>query len=180
MTKRVVLCFSWLAAMSAFGGIVSEVAVPSESMGKNIPASVILPDGYDADSTNRWPVVYILHGAGGSHRKYIDVGMGLDNLADRFQVMIVCADGGNTSWWFDSPIDPSYRYETHVFKELVPWIDAHYRTIPERGKRAIMGASMGGHGACWVGFRHKDLFGAVGLIAGGVDLLPFPRPCLYT
>ena len=37
-----------------------------------------------------------------------------------------------------------------------------------------MGASMGGHGACWVGFRHKEQFGAVGLIAGGVDLWDFP------
>ncbi len=110
--KICVFISACVAAAGAFCGIVSEVAVPSESMGKNIPASVILPDGYDADSTNRWPVVYVLHGAGGSHRKYIDVGMGLDNLADRFQVIIACADGANTSWWFDSPIDPSYRLST--------------------------------------------------------------------
>ena len=99
---------------------------------------------------------------------------GLPDLADSFQVILVCADGGKTSWWFDSPKDPSFRYETHVFRELVPWVDAHYRTIPERGKRAIMGASMGGHGACWIGFRHKDIFGAVGTIVGGLDLWDFP------
>ena len=170
-----VLCLSFLAASFALGGVVSEIAVPSGSMRRDIPASVVLPAGYDADAAKRWPVVYILHGAGGSHRRYLaDFDLGLPRLADRFQVMIVCADGGNTSWWFDSPVDPSYRYETHVAKELVPWIDSHYRTVPERGKRAVMGASMGGHGACWIGFRHKDLFGAVGLIAGGVDLQPFP------
>ncbi len=174
-TRFFAFWLSFLAAPFAFGGIVSEIAVPSGSMGKDIPASVVLPVGYDADAAKRWPVVYILHGAGGSHRRYLaDFDLGLTRLADRFQVLIVCADGGNTSWWFDSPVDPSYRYETHVTKELVPWIDSHYRTIPERGKRAVMGASMGGHGACWIGFRHKDLFGAVGLIAGGVDLQPFP------
>ena len=164
-----------VALSSAFAETVVEVSVPSASMGKDIPASVILPDGYDAKATNLWPVVYVLHGAGGSHRRYIEADLGFTKLADRIGAIFVCADGGKTSWWFDSPIDPSYCYETHVVKELVPWVDAHYRTIPERGKRAIMGASMGGHGACWVGFRHKDVFGAVGLIAGGVDLLPFPN-----
>ena len=60
-------------------------------------------------------------------------------------------------------------------KELVPWIDAHYRTYATRTQRAIMGGSMGGHGACWLGFRHKDLFGAVGSIYGGLDLWEFPK-----
>ncbi len=162
-------------ASLAFGGAIREVVVPSESMSKEIPASVILPDCYAANPTSRCPVIYILHGAGGTHRRYIDAKLGLPSLADRFGVILVCADGGRTSWWFDSPVDPSFKYETHVAKELVPWIDSHYRTIAERGKRAIMGASMGGHGACWIGFRHKELFGAVGVIAGGVDLWDFPK-----
>lgn len=66
MNKINVLFFSCVVAAFAFGGVVSEVAVPSESMGKNVPATVILPKGYDADSTSRWLVVYVLHGAGGS------------------------------------------------------------------------------------------------------------------
>ena len=162
------------AAHFAYGNVIREVSIPSASMGRDIPASVILPDLYEGNTTNRYPVVYVLHGAGGTHRRYVDTNLGLPDLADRFQVILVCADGGKTSWWFDSPIDPSFRYETHVFKELVPWIDSHYRTIPERGNRAIMGASMGGHGACWIGFRHKDIFGAAGTILGGLDLWDFP------
>ena len=166
-----------VAAVShmACGSIMREDAVYSAIMNKDVPASVILPDSYAVPySTNRYPVVYILHGAGGSHRRYIDAKIGLPELADRYQAILVCADGGKTSWWFDSPVDPSVRYETHVSKELVQWIDSRYRTIPERGKRAVMGASMGGHGACWIGFRHKDVFGAVGVIVGGVDLWDFP------
>lgn len=172
------LCFSILicaAAHFTYGNVICEVAVPSGSMGRDIPASVILPDSYEANTTNRYPVVYVLHGAGGSHRRYVDANLGVPDLSDRFQVILVCADGGKTSWWFDSPVDSSFMYETHVSKELVPWIDTHYRTIPERGKRAIMGASMGGHGACWIGFRHKDIFGAVGTIVGGLDLWDFPN-----
>lgn len=175
MSKILLSVFFAATSLCVFAETVIDVSVPSASMNKEIPASVILPDGYDAKATNRWPVVYVLHGAGGSNRRYIEADLGFTCLADRIGAIFVCADGGKTSWWFDSPIDQSYRYETHVAKELVPWIDAHYRTIPERGKRAIMGASMGGHGACWVGFRHKDLFGAVGVIMGGVDLMPFPN-----
>ncbi len=170
-----VFCLACCVASLALGGVVRDVSVFSESMGKDVPVSVVLPDRYAADSTNRWPVVYLLHGAGGSNRRYIDAGLGLPSLSDRFGVIIVCADGGSTSWWFDSPVDPSFKYETHVARELVPWVDSHFRTAADRGKRAIMGPSMGGHGACWIGFRHKDLFGAVGVLCGGVDLWDFPN-----
>ena len=174
--KRLVLFITFCSAGLSFGGIVSEVSIPSESMGKDIPASIIFPDRYDADTTRRWPVVYVLHGAGGTHRRYIEnAKLDMPGLADMCGAIVVCADGGKTSWWFDSPVDSSFRYETHVTKELVPWIDAHCRTFAERGKRTIMGASMGGHGACWIGFRHKNLFGAVGVVMGGVDLWGFPE-----
>ena len=175
LSRVAIVCITAVTGLSLHGGVVGDVSIPSKSMGKDVPASIIVPDAYDNTSTNLWPVVYILHGAGGSHRRYIDTKLGLPVYADKFGVIIVCADGGKTSWWFDSPIDPSFRYETHVAKELVPWVDAHYRTFPERNKRVIMGASMGGHGACWIGFRHKEQFGAVGLIAGGVDIWDFPN-----
>lgn len=153
--------------------VVEEVQVPSPAMNKDVPASVVLPAKYAQDPGAAWPVVYVVHGAGGNHRTYATAE--LTYLADQYGFILVCADGGKTSWWFDSPIDPTYKYETHVTKELVPWIDAHYRTYATRTQRAIMGGSMGGHGACWLGFRHKDLFGAVGSIYGGLDLWEFPK-----
>ena len=146
--------------------VVEEVQVPSPAMNKDVPASVVLPAKYAQDPGAAWPVVYVVHGAGGNHRTYATAE--LTYLADQYGFILVCADGGKTSWWFDSPIDPTYKYETHVTKELVPWIDAHYRTYATRTQRAIMGGSMGGHGACWLGFRHKDLFGAVFFVSVGM------------
>jgi S-formylglutathione hydrolase FrmB len=96
-------------------------------------------------------------------------------MADRYQTIVVVPDGSKTSWWLDSPIDPKFQYETFVIKELIPHVDQTYPTLAQREKRAITGGSMGGHGACYLGFRHKDLFGAVGNIFGGVDLRPFPN-----
>ncbi len=99
----------------------------------------------------------------------------IGDLVDRYGFVAVCPDGMKTSWWIDSPVDPSVRYETFVSKELPAYVDSRYRTRAEKGGRAIMGGSMGGHGACWNGIRHRDVFGAIGNIYGGVDLRPFPK-----
>ena len=149
------------------------LSVHSDKMGRDIPVTVITPDSY-ALGDARYPVVYALHGAGGSHLGYSGEDRPLRALADRHQVVVVCPDGGKTSWWLDSPIDPSYQYETFVARELVAMIDRTHRTLAQREKRAIAGGSMGGHGACHIGIRNKQVFGAVGNIFGGVDLRPFP------
>jgi len=98
----------------------------------------------------------------------------LADYSDKYNFIIVCPDGGRTSWYFDSPVDPAMKYETYISRELVSWIDANYRTIPDPNKRAIAGLSMGGHGAFYLAFRHQDVWGAAGSMAGGVDIRPFP------
>src|SRR5690606_1283607 len=84
-------------------------------------------------------------------------------------------DGGVTSWYFDSPIDPQMQYETYMSKELITRIDQTYRTLSDRSGRAITGLSMGGHGAFYLAFKHQDIWGAAGSMSGGVDLRPFPN-----
>jgi S-formylglutathione hydrolase FrmB len=94
----------------------------------------------------------------------------LKEYADQYQMMIVCPDGGNSSWYFDSPVDSTMKYETYIGKEVPGYIDEHYKTIKDRKARAITGLSMGGHGGLFLGFRHADYFGACGSMSGGVDL----------
>ena len=139
-------------------------------MKKVVPTTVVLPSGYDGSANHRYPVVYMLHGAGNDQRTYAREP--ILSLADSIGAIVVCPYG-SASWWIDSPRMPWMRYETFVAKELVPYVDEHYRTIADRSGRAIAGHSMGGHGACFVGFGHTDLFGAVGYVMGGVDLRPF-------
>ena len=149
---------------------LTNLTVRSEKMGKGIPVSIVLPESYERGRTN-YPCVYMLHGAGGSNAR-------VDNpvvrgLADRYGLILVAPDGGRQGWWLDSPVKPDSQYETFVVGELLPYVDARFRTQNVRAKRGIMGGSMGGHGACYLGFRHKDLFGVVGSIYGGVDLMPW-------
>jgi len=158
-------------AFPVCASVVSNVTVRSVAMQKDVPVALILPDTYAAGS-ERLPVVFVLHGAGGSSAKKSKDAT-LARLADAYGVIAVCPDGGKTSWWLDSPIDPQYQYETFVVREVLPYVDANFRTLADRKHRAIMGGSMGGHGACYLGMRHKDLFGAIGNIYGGVDLVPW-------
>jgi S-formylglutathione hydrolase FrmB len=145
----------------------------SPSMKKSIKAVVILPDDYKQGKS--YPVTYILHGAGGNYGDWIRNVPDLKSYSDQFKMIIVCADGNVTSWYFDSPVDPSWRYETYVAKELIGFIDQKYKTIRDRKGRAITGLSMGGHGAFYLAFKHQDVFCAAGSMSGGVDLCPFPE-----
>ncbi|HEX2532399.1 MAG TPA: alpha/beta hydrolase-fold protein, partial [Chitinophagaceae bacterium] len=135
-------------------------------MKKAIKAVVIRPDNYA--QVKELPVVYLLHGYSGSYADWITKAGGFEKAADRYGMLIVCPDGGYGSWYWDSPVDPAFRYETYVSDELVKWVDGRYKTIRNRSGRAITGLSMGGHGALYLAIRHQDVFGAAGSMSGGV------------
>lgn len=163
-----------ICALACRAGYLTEIQVHSAAMNKDIPVAVVLPDAYKAGEA-RYPVIVVLHGAGGSYQTHSRPGHPVHKLVDQYGVIAVCPDGAKTSWWLDSPVDPTMKYETFVVKELVPYVDATYRTLAQREKRGITGGSMGGHGACYLALRNKSVFGAVGNIYGGVDLRPFPN-----
>ena len=173
--KRNILLLLCVTAftINAQAAKVDTVETYSDAMKKKIKAIVITPDNYA--SGTQYPVVYLLHGASGNYTDWVKKATGVADNADKYNVMIVCADGGNTSWYWDSPVDPTYKYETYVTKELITYIDKNYKTIKNRNGRAITGLSMGGHGGLYLGIRHQDLFGAAGSMSGGVDIRPFPK-----
>ncbi|MCB0556171.1 MAG: esterase family protein [Phaeodactylibacter sp.] len=160
--------------LPAFAASVDTVSIYSTAMGKDMPAIIIRPDSYDT-ATAPFPAVYLLHGAGGDYTNWLTLVPSIQQQADLYQMLIICPDGGNTSWYFDSPVDPAMRYETFIAKELVGWVDGHYQTAKSSAARAITGLSMGGHGAFYLAFRHPDIWGAAGSMSGGVDLRPFPN-----
>lgn len=157
----------------AQASVVDTILTFSPSMQKNIKSVVISPDSYSSEK--EFPVVYLLHGYSGNHGDWINKVKGLEKEADHYNIIIVCPDGGFGSWYWDSPVDPTSKYETFVSDELVKSIDSKYKTIKTRKGRAITGLSMGGHGALYLAFRHQDVFGAAGSISGGVDIRPFPN-----
>ena len=158
--------------ISASAFVEKDVNVWSESMQKNVPVTVITPDSYNPE--NSYPVVYILHGYSDNPHKWTAGGV-VGQLADQYNVLAVMPDGGFSSWYFDSPVMPEYKYETFISKELIEYIDSSYSTVKDRKGRAITGNSMGGHGAMYNALRHQDVYGSVGCLSGGVDIRPFPN-----
>ena len=152
-------------------GSIQDIKVHSAAMNKDIDVRVILPDDYE--NLADMPTVYLLHGFSGNSTDWEKNGK-VSRWVDQHDVILVLPDGGYDSWYFDAPEDPTYRYETFVSKELIEYIDSHYKSRKSRDFRAITGLSMGGHGAMYLSIRHQDIFGSVGSISGGVDIRPFP------
>lgn len=159
-------------AQQSRAAIVDTIDTYSNVMKKTIKAVVIRPGNYA--SAKELPVVYLLHGYSGSYADWITKAKGFEKAADQYSMMIVCPDGGFGSWYWNSPADPAFQYETYIADELVKLIDSKYKTIKNKKGRAITGLSMGGHGALYLAFKHQDVFGAAGSMSGGVDIRPFP------
>ena len=173
MKKTLIAIAGFFIFQNSSAGTVDTIVIHSNSMNKDIKCVIIMPDSYMRK--NMFPVVYLLHGYSGAYNNWISLAPGLKQLADDYQILIVCPDGEFSSWYIDSPVDSTMKYETYVSKELIAAIDKLYRTIPDKKARAITGLSMGGHGGLFLGLRHPDIFGACGSMSGGVDLRPFPK-----
>ncbi len=170
------LCLNVLFLLFCSAGVlaakVDTVQTYSKGMDKSIKAVIITPDNYHAKDS--LAVVYLLHGYGGDYANWVNNVPEILAIVDQHGFIIVCPDGGHGSWYWDSPNDGAFKYETYVAKELVSWVDENYKTIRNRNGRAITGLSMGGHGALYLAMRHLGIFGAAGSTAGGVDIRPFP------
>lgn len=174
MKHRIILTLFLLGMiLNGFAAKVDTIRVYSNAMRKTIPTVVVTPDNYKVSKA--LPVVYILHGYSDSYSNgWIGKVKNIQQYADQYQIMMVMPDGGFSSWYFDSPVDSSMRYETYICKELIPFVDKSFATIKSHTGRAITGNSMGGHGALYLSILHQDLFGAAGSTSGGVDIRPFP------
>ncbi len=118
-----------LAVCSVFAAKVDTVNVYSAAMKKNIPTVIITPEKY---ANTPLPVVYLLHGYSGNYADWVKKVPAVQELADRFGMIIVCPDGGFGSWYWNSPVDAGFQYETYVAEELVKFVDGNTRPLPVR------------------------------------------------
>ena len=140
------------------------------------PVMVYLPPGYD-DSPARYPTVYVLQGYTGHvsmwlnrtpfRQPFVETADAVFASRRAPGCIVVYVDawtGYGGSQFVDSP--GTGRYHSYLCDEVVPWVDATYRTIPERESRAVSGKSSGGFGAMITPMLRPDLFGALATHAG--------------
>jgi endo-1,4-beta-xylanase len=141
----------------------------SKTIKGDVSYLVYLPPDYDKDKDARYPVLYRLHASGGTPRR--DAGGIVSRLdkairAGRAAPMIVIFPNGlrGATMYCDSR-DGKYPVETVLIQDLIPHVDATYRTVAAREGRGVEGFSMGGFGAAHLGFKYPELFGVVSIQA---------------
>ena len=174
------------AALTAGAQSRTEVyTFPSEVLGAEKSCTVYLPDGYDR-SQESYPVLYLLHGASGSHTHWTQKG-DLRRIADEAiaagmarPMIVVMPDAsgegpkrtGRHMGYFDVP---GWDYERFFFAEFMPAVETRYRLASDPAHRAVAGLSMGGGGTAVYALHHPELFGSACSMSGLLDMFPGRR-----
>ena len=131
----------------------------SKVLGQDVSCLVWLPPGY-ADESKRFPVIYWLHGMGANQRggatmfvPQVESAMKEGRLPP---CIVVLVNGMVKSFYCDS-VDGKVPMESVIIKDLIPHVDATYRTLAKREGRVIEGYSMGGYGAAHLGFKYPEI-----------------------
>jgi enterochelin esterase-like enzyme len=151
-------------------GTLDRIGVPSPALGgRTQEAYVYLPTGYGSSGARRYPVIYLLHGFPGRPLAFIEtVDMGVvDDLftAQRREPAILVMPFGSTGTFTDeewvNAVGAGNGWGTFVSRDLVRYVDSHFRTIPSGSGRAIAGLSEGGYGAIDIALHHPGEFSVV-------------------
>ncbi len=160
------LCVLYLVCspLASAAGRVECAAIPSKLLGRAVKYCALLPPGYDADPSRRFPVVYYLHGLGDNEQSLLNTGGWniVESLQERKRIgefILVTPEAGRG--FYVNSRDGRRPYEDFFIREFVPIIEKRYRARAARASRALMGVSMGGYGALHYAFQYPQMFGVV-------------------
>ena len=144
----------------------------SAALGTVRRAHVYTPPGYMRDSAH-YPVLYLVHGAGDSDDSWTSVGHAqyiLDNLiaAGKAKPMIVVMPFGHTPERQGVNMMANTDFGQDLLKDLIPYVDGHFRTIDKPSSRAMAGLSMGGAHTLQYGLPHSEVFNYIGVFSMGL------------
>lgn len=145
---------------------VETIQFKSELIGQVLPYNALLPVGY-AESNKRYPVLYLLHGLFGRYDDWV-TRTNLAEYAAHYDVIIITPEG-HDSWYTDSAGVATDKYESYFIREIIPDVDARFRTIKDRRARGVGGLSMGGYGALKYGLKHPEQFAFAASLSGALD-----------
>jgi S-formylglutathione hydrolase FrmB len=149
-----------------------EVAPPAGVTVADDHVNVLLPTGYcdPSNSTVRYPVLYLLHGAGDTYKAW-STNTDLVPFSKPYKLIIVMPDGGrdSTAGWYSDWLDGEYQWETFHTRVLPKYIDDNYRVL--RHDQGIAGLSMGGFGAMSYAARHRGMYKVAASFSGALDML---------
>jgi len=187
----VVLCMllTGFVAIAQEGQIVRETVYSPSLEGNllgdspNRAFTIYLPPSYDAGPDMLYPVVYLLHGRtcnndlwnggyGGNILNSMKSWLKSEKVKGMILVMPNSYNRFTGSYYNNSAATGNWA--DFIAEDLVAYIDSHYRTLPQRESRAVIGHSMGGYGGMTLGLDYPDVFGCMGSMSGLLDMTQFP------
>jgi enterochelin esterase-like enzyme len=157
-------------------GLVFDAVLYSPILAREMPYRIYLPPEYLRSDVRRFPVLYMLHGAGGNYTEWSDsfLPQQLDALIQNgsLQPMIVVMPDGGGRTYFANWDNDGPRYSDYLAQDVISEIDVRYRTLPYASSRAVGGLSMGGLAALQVAMRNPYVFGIVGAHSPSIRLEP--------
>jgi S-formylglutathione hydrolase FrmB len=144
------------------------VQFESGLVGAPLPYNVILPADYKRGSSKnrRYPVLYLLHGLGGSAADWVSTRAHLADYAAQYPFIIVVPEGKDG--WYTDGLKPNEKFESYFVGELIPDVDRRFRTLASREGRAVAGLSMGGYGSMKFALKHPELFAFAASMSGAL------------
>src|SRR3954452_4101310 len=168
---------------SKFKGNVERIKVHGKGLEGNLEGdspdrevSIYLPPGYKKNAKKRYPVIYFLHGYTdndaqwyGFVKHWINMPAIVDSVfaSGSAKEMIIVTPNAYTRYqgsMYSNSVSTG-NWEDYIAKELVAYIDAHYRTIPQAESRGLAGHSMGGYGTMRIGQKHPEIFSSIYLLS---------------
>ncbi|HVR87412.1 MAG TPA: alpha/beta hydrolase-fold protein [Planctomycetota bacterium] len=146
----------------------------SKTLGGRRPLRVYTPPGYDQDPAARYPVLYLFHGSGDNEATWTSFGHAhliADNLIaqGKARAMIIVMPDGHAVVGPEARAKNVEMFGKDLLEDVLPFVEANYRTKAERESRAIVGLSMGGGQSLTVGLCHLELFAWVGGFSSAVS-----------
>jgi len=179
MKKGLLTCVLALAASNAVtAGRVLTDSIESRVLGTWVKYNVYVPNGFDKNTAEHYPVLYLLHGFTDDYTAWRDKGQ-MQTVADELietgeakpMVIIMPNAGGPMTYetWNGYFNMPGWPYEDFFFQELMPQAEQKYRAGGSKGQRAVMGLSMGGGGSTVYAQRHSDHFSSCYAMSAWLD-----------
>jgi len=148
---------------------VSQHLFGSDAAGTTVSYHVWLPPEYEQEPERRFPTLYWLHGSGAAVASIAPISGWFADAIEAGLIppmIVVMPNGMNYRMWCNG-FDGVVPMETVVLDELIPRVDATFRTMPAPEARIVEGFSMGGQGAARFGFRRPDLFAGISILGAG-------------
>ena len=154
----------WIPVDLRLKGQTYDLTLESKALKREVPFRIYLPAGY-FETDKKYPLMLLLHGYGGTCKSDWTQQNIIRKIADLYGIVLLWPDGNLVldgrmvpAWYINSPRHKDMQMEDYIIKELIPYVESHYRVRNNKEGRGIAGISMGGFGSFYLATKYNNYF----------------------